>query len=437
MYWNNPVPAWRPKSQSMRSASWSTLPRTPSLGSQQGIPRVTKGGSSRPSGPAYSPLGPGMPMRKQDPNAPRRMGRPMFAGAYLLEVRNIKSTRLQPLSSQRTKQLQMLRTAQEEAGRETEMLFQLADTNADWSLTFEEFRSLTSKRLPVPKTPAEHEQREAKLKKWYSCLDENGDGVIDPFEYFTFALRECLFRIEHEKEDELRSVMKAKGASKDQSSFNILVFGDLTDKEGHTYVHRTQFAKLASRLGFSEDVGEQVFDKVLVDYLAHLGHRGEKPTWGHKQAIEATFLLRTVHQQTAELRPMLCEWMVGRSQAANASPSEEEKVVVEPFDEATLDQLRGLRDNVHGLLRKLRSIFRADMQRSERIFRAMDNNSSYAINSTEFGAGLRMLGYEAPVELIQALFDELDDDDSYKIGYKEFKTWIQGDDAQFEAQLND
>ena len=105
---------------------------------------------------------------------------------------------------------------------------------------------MTRKRV----TKEEKKQREVKLREWYAALDANGDGVIDPFEYFTFALRQCLFHVEIEKEDELRSVMKENKASKDQSAFNILVFGDLTDKEGKTFVRRAQFAKLSKRLGF-------------------------------------------------------------------------------------------------------------------------------------------------------------------------------------------
>ena len=71
------------------------------------------------------------------------MGRPMFAGKYLLDARpNVSSKRLT-----RKSQLTSLKNAQQDAARETEMLFQLADANADWKLTFDEFRNLMEARM--------------------------------------------------------------------------------------------------------------------------------------------------------------------------------------------------------------------------------------------------------------------------------------------------
>ena len=425
IYWDDPVPPWRPGPMT-GSASFSTLPRSSSL--SHPLPKV--------NGPSYSPLGPGLPIRKQDPGRLRHMGRPMFAGKYLLEERSNRAPNAIQTDVRNT-QLQKLQKVQEEAGRQTEMLFELADTNSDWELTFEEFRNLTASRLAKPKTKEEKKQREVKLREWYAALDANGDGVIDPFEYFTFALRQCLFHVEIEKEDELRSVMKENKASKDQSAFNILVFGDLTDKEGKTFVRRAQFAKLSKRLGFGAEVGETVFDRVLVHYLAFLGQQGVAPTWGAQKAIEATFLLKTVHQQTADLRSFLVEWTAGRKGVGAPASAATAEPVLQPFDQATIDELVALEDDVHGLLRKLRDVLRGDPERAESIFRAMDDNGTYSVSAKEFGKGLRTLGYDAPMILVDKLFDELDDDDSYKLGFSEFKTWLFADDELFEAQLND
>ena len=69
--------------------------------------------------------------------------------------------------------------------------------------------------------------------------------------------------------------------------------------------------------------------------------------------------------------------------------------------------------------------------------RVCRDSRSFAISATEFGDGLRELGYDAPPALVEALFDELDDDHSFKIGFHEFKTWLFASEEQFEAQLAD
>lgn len=372
------------------------------------------------------------------------MGRPMFAGAYLIKEKVGRSRT--PRNDARRAQLDLLKHAAEDAARETEMLFQLADGNSDWRLTFDEFRNLIDARLSTPTTQAAIEKRDEKLKQWYKTLDANGDGMISTLEYFMFALRECIFRIEVEREDALRSVMTKAGAAKDQTAFCILVFGDTVDKDGDTKINRAQFARLAHRLGFEEEVGEETFDEILVLYLKHLGKHSEAACVAkgeadedevarkaRRMAIEAAFMFKHVHQQTATLRPLLVEFMASRASSSDASAELE----IEPFDAFTIEELKACKGDVHKLLRKLREILRADMQRGESIFRAWDGNGSFAISAGEFGEGLQQLGFEAPKEVIQAIFDELDDDDSFKIGFHEFKTWLYGSDELFEAQLAD
>ena len=38
---------------------------------------------------------------------------------------------------------------------------------------------------------------------------------------------------------------------------------------------------------------------------------------------------------------------------------------------------------------------------------------------------------------LQELFDELDDNQSYQLDFREFKRWLNGSDAEFEKQLHD
>ena len=116
----------------------------------------------------------------------------MYAGLYLLEPRtrtprgdddglrhsgSASRSRTHGAGlSRSTKELKrdVLRMSKA-AGREDELLFQLADTNSDWNLSFDEFKALVTARLP--KLAADTELN-AKLESWYKALDANGDGAV-------------------------------------------------------------------------------------------------------------------------------------------------------------------------------------------------------------------------------------------------------------------
>lgn len=85
----------------------------------------------------------------------------------------------------------------------------------------DEFAALINSRMPTPTDDEGRKKREAKLRKWYEALDANGDGVIDPTEYFMFALKESLFRAEHENADLFAK--HRDGAEKDASAFGVCV----------------------------------------------------------------------------------------------------------------------------------------------------------------------------------------------------------------------
>ena len=93
--------------------------------------------------------------------------------------------------------------------------------------------------------------------------------------------------------------------------------------------------------------------------------------------------------------------------------------------------------DVHGLLRKLRTVMRVDLKRTETLFRAWDSNKSFSIGFKEFEAALAGMGFSSCKELTQALFDELDDDGSFYIGFNEFKAWLFSSDEEFERKLLD
>ena len=39
-------------------------------------------------------------------------------------------------------------------------------------------------------------RKEELVRKWFNALDHDGNGVVDPVEFFMFALREAMYRAE-------------------------------------------------------------------------------------------------------------------------------------------------------------------------------------------------------------------------------------------------
>jgi hypothetical protein len=108
---------------------------------------------------------------------------PMFAGIYLLPPSATSNASRNPHrrtpgrapGSQGKLASDDFRSSAEAAAREDEMLFQIADTDGDWKLSYEEFRELIFSRVGMQTT-------EEKVLQWYHSLDRNGDGVVDSSE---------------------------------------------------------------------------------------------------------------------------------------------------------------------------------------------------------------------------------------------------------------
>ena len=56
-------------------------------------------------------------------------------------------------------------------------------------------------------------------------------------------------------------------------------------------------------------------------------------------------------------------------------------------------------------------------------FKTLTDNS-LEVSQKELAAGLKKLGYDAPEELLSSVFDLIDEDATYRIGFGELKAWL-------------
>ena len=67
------------------------------------------------------------------------------------------------------------------------------------------------------------------------------------------------------------------------------------------------------------------------------------------------------------------------------------------------------------------------IERVMKIFRRLDVDNSLEVSQKELAEGLRRLGYDAPNSMVQAVFDIIDEDATYRIGFGELKQWLMND----------
>lgn len=273
---------------------------------------------------------------------------------------------------------------------------------------------------------------------------------------FYFALRESLFRAEHEVSEAF--VKDKTGADKEKHAFEMLTgmgspgrgSGSTRDSGGGSgarkparkNVSRVQFMKLSERLGFGEQIGQSVFDDVYGEFMKAKYNMLHAPTATvpPTATVESEFLLRTVQNRTNEIKPLLAEWLRTTIPADGGLPGGVQDAAMlqdARLDDETVQELKKLQGNVHGLLRKLRQVMRSNIQRTEALFRAWDSDGSMSLSKSELGSALSGIGFSSDKELTQAIFDELDDDASFSITFAEFKSWLFSNDDEFESRLSD
>ena len=90
----------------------------------------------------------------------------------------------------------------------------------------------------------------------------------------------------------------------------------------------------------------------------------------------------------------------------------------------TKQELQERRGDVPGLLHVLRSWMQGQAADVMDIFDTWDANGSRTISEAEFERGLHALGYVPPPLLVRAIFDAIDADATFRIGFAELHAWL-------------
>jgi Ca2+-binding EF-hand superfamily protein len=89
-------------------------------------------------------------------------------------------------------------------------------------------------------------------------------------------------------------------------------------------------------------------------------------------------------------------------------------------------------------LEEMRNALKRDRKRVIDAFRCLDKDGSGAVSKAEFRAALPILGFESDADTADAVFEELDEDESGKIEYEELnKKLRQGRSITLAAELQD
>jgi Ca2+-binding EF-hand superfamily protein len=398
----------------------------------------------------------------------------MFAGVYIMPTPS--GPRRLSTSGSKLRSLEAFRRAAEKHGRENEMLFQIADDDSNQVLDFDEWSRMVNSRLPAPPEdpPGALKEREWLLRKSFEALDANKDGRLEPSEYFFFALREALLRAEREHSDAFRGLV---GSDRDVAALSAVMHhassGDAppmlrshgSGTRANFRIGRHQVARLADHFGFEEEAGVEIFQSMLTAFYTSTGRKPPPTRMPNNRArIDATFFVHELHERTKHLPQLLFEWSNALAETVQhlAKPrrgavglggdvrgavrrevrAPSHKSSVHRLSEAALEPVAACerRDDVPGMLRQLRKCLAGDIQRVRTLFLDFDTDGSFDLGMKEFGHALTALGVRREKEVTEALFDELDYNGNYRIGFAEFKAWlVSGRDADinFEARLGE
>ena len=271
--------------------------------------------------------------------------------------------------------------------------FAAVDVDNDNKLDFDEFCAMVRDR-------EEGEHTAEDLRQRFTELDADGSGKVDMHEYIRWALRDALAR----------------------SSARVIDLFRQWDEDGSGVIERKEFRRAIRALGFDfiHDVSEidLVFDDFDIDKDGTLDYnelnkmlrQGASVILDDALKEGAAGEIATQVRQTHKLRKHRAK--------GKALPS---SVVLKVSSRLSVQQ-------------QLQQVLRDNAVRVIDIFREWDEDGDGLVSKKEFRNAVSALGYQAPREDVDAVFNLFDEDGSGMIEYGELKRALDIEDPDHKVQ---
>jgi len=279
------------------------------------------------------------------------------------------------------------------------MEFDAHDANRDTKLDFDEFSAMIRER-------EEGSHSEQELRARFEAIDTNRNDRVDLDEFIRFSLRDALAR----------------------SSARVIDLFREWDDDDSGSVDAKEFGKAIKALGFEaskEEIAE-VFKQLDADGSGSLEYKelNRMLRAGAGSKLDASLQpgaaskIETRADMLARGKEKRALTRVGKKGAALA-PS----VQLAPVDGKSV-------------MEQLRDVLSANAVRVIDLFRDWDEDGSGSIDKKEFRKSIAALGYKAPKQDIDAVFDELDKDRSGQVDYHELnKALRRGGEMELDESL--
>lgn len=253
-----------------------------------------------------------------------------------------------------------------------------ANIDYDAELTFDEFRAA----LPANVREA---QSEATTRSWLSIIDPDASGRITLGEFFRWALA--------------AATLVAADA--------VQLFFRLYDADGEGQIDEVEFSRAARDLGFGERANE------LFRQLPHVES---------KRSGVALDYLSLREQVKAFRHPSQLDTMRSFLKAMSWDTTEDRALDTRGWSFSG-DSPDEVRQSLGALIAKKRV-------KLSSVFEYLDTSDDNMMSRDEFRTSMAIIGYKGAPDVLGEAFDQLDDDESGKVGFDELLAWFAGRDTR-------
>ena len=260
--------------------------------------------------------------------------------------------------------------------RQLYMFFAEANVNEDSTIGREEFCAALPSDVRHGYSSEEHSE-------WYALLDADGSGDVRVGEFFLWALA-------------VATAVSGESLTQTFARF---------DKDGANQMDELEFSLLARDIGFG-DHAEEIYVAL--------------PRVASNNQVDCIALLKRVQ----EIRKRAPERMHAFLHAMGWHRAEDRTQLDTSgwsFTGSTPAEVRGA----------LAALLASQSARLSEVFEAMDQTDDNCLELEEFVDAMRGIGFSGQRAVLEAIFDELDDDVSGKINYDELMAWLKGRDTKF------